>query len=237
MSMPATAPLARLLSTDTASRARHELVQPTAALKVLVARLGDADADAGERARLADAVAQGLADVEHATIAVLAHQMLAVSPPAAAAEPVALRDVATSLAKAALIGVGGGDVAASGEAAIAIVDPHLIDLILTEAIDNAVAFSPEAPAVEISSVIDADGMIILSVRDHGVGLPDEPVEDLFEPYKVAQAAAARTSARLGLGLARASLAACAAKVQIRLSRPPSGAGAVFTLIAPAAPVP
>jgi PAS domain S-box-containing protein len=76
-------------------------------------------------------------------------------------------------------------------------DPHKLEEILINLIDNAVKYSGEGSRVEVS--IGTDGPDVkVSVRDHGEGIPSEEIPNLFQ--KFARIASASTSEIPGTGL-------------------------------------
>jgi two-component system sensor histidine kinase CpxA len=85
-------------------------------------------------------------------------------------------------------------------------------LLLRSAIENvirnAVRYTKPGTAVEISMLKDAEksGGIIIHVRDHGPGVPQEILPHLFEPFVRVEAARDRYSGGHGLGLAIADRA-------------------------------
>jgi len=60
-------------------------------------------------------------------------------------------------------------------------DPYRIGQVLANLLVNAVEYSPEADRVEISAK-RKDGMVIISVRDFGVGIEKEKQKQLFERF-------------------------------------------------------
>jgi two-component system sensor histidine kinase CpxA len=85
-------------------------------------------------------------------------------------------------------------------------------LLLRSAIENvirnAVRYTKPGTAVEISMRKDAEksGGVIIQVRDHGPGVPEEILPHLFEPFVRVEAARDRSSGGHGLGLAIADRA-------------------------------
>ncbi len=72
-------------------------------------------------------------------------------------------------------------------------DAGQIHQVLVNLLLNAVQAMPEGGAVEIATWAE-DEAAVVEVRDHGTGLPDVPVERLFEPFYTTK------SAGTGLGL-------------------------------------
>lgn len=71
---------------------------------------------------------------------------------------------------------------------------------------NAVRYTPEGTEVEVSVARNGDGAALISIRDHGAGVPEEDLEKLFKPFYRVQEARDRKSGGIGLGLAIAERA-------------------------------
>jgi two-component system sensor histidine kinase CpxA len=67
-------------------------------------------------------------------------------------------------------------------------------------IRNAIRHEPEGSAVEIALETGADSVIIV-VRDHGPGVPEELLDAIFEPFFRVEGHRSRASGGVGLGLA------------------------------------
>jgi PAS domain S-box-containing protein len=78
-------------------------------------------------------------------------------------------------------------------------DPHRIEQILANLIDNAVKYSPAGGAIRVTLGCDGRGAL-LRVQDEGIGLPAGAAEHIFQPFGRASNAAARNIPGLGLGL-------------------------------------
>lgn len=79
------------------------------------------------------------------------------------------------------------------------VDPSLIDLALTNLLDNAVRHTPPETAISVGGVIDADELT-LRVHDDGPGIPREEQERIFERFYRVDAGRSRRDGGTGLGL-------------------------------------
>jgi PAS domain S-box-containing protein len=78
-----------------------------------------------------------------------------------------------------------------------VADEKLLRSALTNLISNAAKYSPAGSTVEIT-LTPSDDEVAIRVRDHGIGIPPDDVEALFEPFH--RAANAQTIAGTGLGL-------------------------------------
>ena len=79
-------------------------------------------------------------------------------------------------------------------------DETRIAQVVGNLLQNAIKFSHEGGAVTVR-VCAKDGEAEISVRDHGIGMTQEHMSHLFEPFAQADGTLARTMGGLGLGLA------------------------------------
>ena len=78
-------------------------------------------------------------------------------------------------------------------------DPERIEQVLTNLLDNALKYSPDSTELRVRLQKRARG-VLLEVQDHGIGLPSEAAERIFEPFSRAANAEARQITGMGLGL-------------------------------------
>jgi two-component system, cell cycle sensor histidine kinase PleC len=71
---------------------------------------------------------------------------------------------------------------------------------LLNLISNAVKFSNEGGRVVVEAALDADGAVVLSVADDGIGMSPADLERALQPFGQAQAATTRAYGGTGLGL-------------------------------------
>lgn len=79
-------------------------------------------------------------------------------------------------------------------------DAARLHQVLLNVLSNAVKFSPEGSAVEVSAVADGP-MVRFEVADVGPGVPPELWSRLFQPFEQAESAQNRRNEGTGLGLA------------------------------------
>ncbi|MFD1627760.1 ATP-binding protein [Azospirillum griseum] len=95
-------------------------------------------------------------------------------------------------------------VALRNEAAAAIatlwVDRRAFKQVILNLLSNAVKFTPSGGSVTITAGPDRDGGFSLSVRDTGIGIPAEFMDDLFQAFRQAENSANRRYEGTGLGL-------------------------------------
>lgn len=79
-------------------------------------------------------------------------------------------------------------------------DERRVNQMMLNLVSNAVKFSPEGSAIEISGEISESGGLVISVRDHGCGIPERDIETVLKPFGQAAGTYARTHGGTGLGL-------------------------------------
>ncbi|MGH2555724.1 MAG: ATP-binding protein, partial [Actinomycetota bacterium] len=78
-------------------------------------------------------------------------------------------------------------------------DPHRLDQILRNLVENALKFSPSGDPVEIEAMV-RDDWFQLSVIDHGIGIPPEDLPRIFDRFHQVGHAMTREQEGAGLGL-------------------------------------
>ena len=86
-----------------------------------------------------------------------------------------------------------------GKPAYVSADPERIEQVLTNLLENAVKYSPDGAELRVRLQPKARG-VLLEVQDHGIGLPPEAAERIFEPFSRAANAEHRQITGMGLGL-------------------------------------
>jgi two-component system, OmpR family, sensor histidine kinase KdpD len=109
------------------------------------------------------------------------------------------------------------------------VDPHQIQRVLVNLLENAIKYSPldESVRVQVSAT---PSEAVVRVIDHGPGVPPEERERIFEPFQRGSRGTNAPGAGLGLAIARGFTEANDGRLTVE-SR--SGQGATFVLSLPA----
>ena len=76
-------------------------------------------------------------------------------------------------------------------------DPRLLQYVFDNLLSNACKYSPTDPDIEVAVRSD-DGFVIVTVTDHGIGIPDQEIGQVFQRYF--RASNARTIPGNGIGL-------------------------------------
>ena len=107
-------------------------------------------------------------------------------------------------------------------------DRRRLKQVLTNLIENAVKFSPPGSPVEVTAWAEA-GRVLVSVEDHGPGIPAEQHAPIFEKFARGDPAGGKPGSGLGLYIARSIAEAHGGRLDVH-SAP--GQGATFTLVVP-----
>ncbi len=115
------------------------------------------------------------------------------------------------------------------ELLLARADARLIVQVIINLVDNAVKYTPPGTDIEIATRREGD-FAVVSVADHGLGIPDEAKERVFDMFYTGanQIADSRRSMGLGLGLCRAIVNAHGGTITLA-DNVPAGAVFIFTL--------
>jgi signal transduction histidine kinase len=79
------------------------------------------------------------------------------------------------------------------------IDPPRLQQVVRNVLANALRFAPTGTAVDVT-LQSQDGMALVQVRDHGPGVPEDELENIFEPF-VQSSRTKDGSGGTGLGLA------------------------------------
>ncbi|MBE3565983.1 MAG: PAS domain S-box protein [Thermogemmatispora sp.] len=92
-------------------------------------------------------------------------------------------------------------VQAPAEPLVALIDPHRLEQVLTNLVENAIKYSPQGGPVEVRVVPERDGRaILISVQDHGIGIPRHQQGQIGGRFMRAENARAWGIEGTGLGL-------------------------------------
>jgi signal transduction histidine kinase len=80
-----------------------------------------------------------------------------------------------------------------------VADPERLAQVCTNLLTNAIKYSPDGGSVEVRTKLE-DQAVTLTIRDHGVGIPADQLEKIFERYSRIETAATQNIKGTGLGL-------------------------------------
>jgi signal transduction histidine kinase len=79
-------------------------------------------------------------------------------------------------------------------------DERRLQQALNHLLSNAIKFTESGGTVTVGASLEADGRLLLSVRDTGIGIPEQDLERVFEPFTQLDGSLARRFQGAGLGL-------------------------------------
>ena len=205
----------------------HELLSPLARLEVTLSILEQRAGPDGDR-RYTD-----LALAEVRRMATLVQDLLSftkagMNAPAPVLAPVGL----AALVRQAVEREGAQAVVSVtiGEELRVRAEPDLLGRALGNAVRNAVRYAGEDGPIVIAGAPAGEKLVLLTVTDHGPGVPPDAIDRLFDPFFRPEAARTRETGGTGLGLAivKSCVEACGGQVAVR-NREPRGLELTFTL--------
>jgi signal transduction histidine kinase len=116
-----------------------------------------------------------------------------------------------------------------------IVDKHEFAQIFINLLSNALKFTPRGGEVVLAASRRADGSLVVSVRDTGIGIAAEDIPVVLLPFGQVESAFSRTHHGTGLGLPLAKSLAELHGGELNLESAP-GVGTTVTVTLPAARV-
>jgi two-component system sensor histidine kinase KdpD len=213
----------------------HDLRSPLTAIRVAggtlrrsLADLGPDDRDAlldtvcGEAERL-DRIVSDLLDLSRLEAGVVEPQREILTLDAVIGRAFAALGAAAARVDAAL----------PEDVPVVEVDAAQLERVLVNLLENALRFSPEPEDVALR-VTTTRREVLVRVVDRGPGIPEEELEEVFEPFRTATTIPGRQGAGLGLAIARGFAEANGGRLWAE-SRP--GQGATIVLALPSVSVP
>ncbi|MRR31169.1 hypothetical protein EG834_12790, partial [bacterium] len=84
--------------------------------------------------------------------------------------------------------------------AIVQADREKMQWVVQQLVENAIKFTPDGGAIQVKSVRQGE-FVAISVSDNGIGIPQERIEEIFEPFHQLDGSSTRKYGGTGLGLA------------------------------------
>ncbi len=80
-------------------------------------------------------------------------------------------------------------------------DEEKLSWVIAQLLDNAIKFTPAGGKVTLAVNNDENRMVVISVSDTGIGIPDERLKEIFEPFHQLDNSPTRKYGGTGLGMA------------------------------------
>lgn len=185
----------------------HDLRTPLTRMKLRVEQLAS---DAPGRDKLQDDIAE-MATMLDATL-----NYLRGESQSEAWQLLDVQALAESIAEDAR--ENGDDVSVSGQARPLRVQPSALRRCLSNLVENAVRYGEKA----VISLAELPGSLVIEIRDHGPGIPENRMAQVFEPFVRLEESRNRNTGGVGLGLAIAREAARRHGGDLTLRNAPEG---------------
>lgn len=79
-------------------------------------------------------------------------------------------------------------------------DPEKIGWVLNQLLDNGIKFTPSGGSVVVTLKEEGSNLVLLSVTDTGIGIPQSRLKEVFEPFHQLDGSSTRHYGGTGLGL-------------------------------------
>jgi PAS domain S-box-containing protein len=79
-------------------------------------------------------------------------------------------------------------------------DQRAMRQVMINLLSNAARAAPKGSSVEVAAAYESAGGIVITVRDHGTGIPPNQIENLFQPFNSSAPERVRRDGGTGLGL-------------------------------------
>jgi two-component system sensor histidine kinase KdpD len=214
----------------------HDLRSPLTAIRAASDGLGDASLalSDGDRRELVDTIGVEVRRLERVVDNLLALSRLQAGAVATVPEAWTVQDLVYGALDEVAADTDRVTVSVPDDTPPVLVDAVQVRQILGNLIDNALKFSPVSTPVTVR-VTRTRKEVIVRVIDQGRGLPENELENVFEPFYRGAPAQDKTGTGLGLAIARGFAEANGGRLWAE-SRP--GQGACFALaLAPAGEAP
>ena len=220
------------LHSDHAGGIGHDLRSPLSAISNVGTLLQHAPLDAERQRRLGEIVQRAVAQMR-SLVENLVHAARLDAEAAgasAARERIELAGVLAGLQAEFEARLERHRLQVAPSAAVVVFDRQALHRIVTNLVENALKFSPEASAVQVRVETDGD-TVAIAVADHGPGVPDAERARVFERF---YRAGRSPAAGFGLGLYICRQLAAANEARLEVADTPGG-GATFRLVMARAP--
>jgi len=110
-------------------------------------------------------------------------------------------------------------------------DPNRVSQIIHNLLSNALRYTPEGGQVAVS-ITETSKELLITVKDSGIGIPEEELKKIFERFYRIDASRSRSSGGSGIGLAVSLRLARLLSGDLKVQSDGTGDGSTFTLTLP-----
>jgi heavy metal sensor kinase len=110
-------------------------------------------------------------------------------------------------------------------------DPAMLEMMIGNILSNAIKYSPAGSSIEIGTA-RRSGLLVCSITDHGVGIPEEKLQNVFDRFYRVDESRSSSTGGFGLGLSIVRKLADLQHIGISVSSR-ENAGTTFELTFPA----
>jgi PAS domain S-box-containing protein len=112
-----------------------------------------------------------------------------------------------------------------------VADQNLLDLVFTNLLSNAIKYSPDDKRVRVKGEA-ADGHVIVSVTDHGIGIPKEDLPNMFKRFFRARTSEGYGGTGIGLNISKEFVEMHGGTIELESTE---GKGSIFSVRLPINP--
>ncbi len=109
-----------------------------------------------------------------------------------------------------------------------ICDDQAMRQVMLNLLSNAIKFSPTESTIHVDATVEPEGRIRIRVADSGVGIPNDQLDDIFQPFVQVDNVRTRSQQGTGLGLALVRTMVEQQGGQVSVESTP-GQGSMFSL--------
>jgi two-component system sensor histidine kinase CpxA len=206
----------------------HELCSPIARIQFALGIL-EQRADQAQEQYL-DVLRGEIQEMSNLVNELLTFSKAGMQPAEAPLRSVELGPVVRNAAAHQLPGTGKIEISIPAETTVMAYEPYLLRAV-SNLLRNGLRYAGEHGPILVSAQRNA-GNVLLMVTDSGPGVPEEAIEDVFEPFYRPESARRRDTGGAGLGLAivKSCIEACRGTVTCR-NRQPTGLEVTISLAA------
>ncbi len=219
---------------DFVANVSHELKTPVGALTLLAEAVGQAAEDPEAVQRFATRMRTESERLNRLVKQIIELSRLQGDDPLDESDPISVDAVVERALDRIRVDAAnkGVELAFTGQHGLQVVgDAEQLVVALGNLVENAVVYSPEGTHVAVATV-EHDDTVDIAVTDHGVGIPPEEIERIFERFYRVDPARARATGGTGLGLSIVKHVVATHGGEVRVWSV-QGQGSTFTMSLPA----